>query len=555
MEADVKEPTGVTRGQNAVHVMPLDWSAASRVLGPLVERIDTARAETQLLIVTADAESAAAAAGAFVAMGDARGVRVLAATSSPRAARLLKASAPHIVAGAPSELVALMQSSALKAEGVRGLVLAWLDPILGTVDAQPLENLLGELPKEGARVVLATEMTPAHEELVERYARRARREAEAPGEPGASLAAEYVATSLTGRTVALRRLLDALDLPAATLYARDDAARAEATRVARLLGYPADAVRVVGGAADAAGSDPLVMLDLPATREEMRALAGATGRKIYAIVQPSQLASLRSLLGGGTVSAVALVEAAERARGKDAALRASLREVLTAGDVRREVLALEPLLAEFDGIEIAAAALRMLEQQRPARPAAVAAQTAPMMNLFVNLGEKDGVRAQELVAAVTSAAGIPGSQIGKVEVRDTHSLIEVSASMAELVASKLTGSIVRGRRVQARVDQPREGRPERSGPPRGDRPARPFGGNERPPRPGAPRGGPPRGDRPDRSDRPARPGAPRSGPPRGDRPDRAARPFTRDAGPRKPFDRTGGEQRPTRPPRPRTDDA
>jgi hypothetical protein len=51
---------------------------------------------------------------------------------------------------------------------------------------------------------------------------------------------------------------------------------------------------------------------------------------------------------------VALVEAAERARGRDAALRASLRDVLTSGDVRREVLAIEPLLAEFDGIEIAA---------------------------------------------------------------------------------------------------------------------------------------------------------------------------------------------------------
>jgi ATP-dependent RNA helicase DeaD len=223
--------------------------------------------------------------------------------------------------------------------------------------------------------------------------------------------------------------------------------------------------------------------------------------------------------------------------------------VLTSSDLRREVLAIEPLLAEFDGIEIAAAALRMLEQQRPARPAATVSQTAPMTALFVNLGEKDGVRPQELVAAVTSASGIPGSQVGKVEVRDNHSIVEIAASVAELVAGKLTGSVVRGRRVQARVDQPREAR---GAPPRG----------ERPERSGPPRSGPPRGDRPvrsfDRGDRPPRPGAPRGGPPRGDRPDRPARPFTRDAGPRKPFDRDGGERRPTRPsgpPRPRRDDA
>jgi ATP-dependent RNA helicase DeaD len=231
------------------------------------------------------------------------------------------------------------------------------------------------------------------------------------------------------------------------------------------------------------------------------------------------------------VSPVALIEAAERARGRDASLRASLRDVLTSADVRREVLALEPLLAEFDGIEIAAAALRMLEQQRPARPVHTATHQPPMQKLFVNLGEKDGVRAQEIIAAVTSEAGIPGSQVGKVEVRDTHSIVEVAASVAELVVEKITGSSVRGRRVQARLDAPRGERPERSGPPS-------RGGADRP------RSfdrGAPRGDRPVRG-----------GTSRGDRPDRPARPFT---GPPRKFDRDSGPARPPRPPRPRRDDA
>jgi hypothetical protein len=163
VEADAKEPTGVTRGQNAVQVMPQDWSAAERVLATLVDRIDPARAETQLLIVTADAEHAAAAAHAVVnAVGD-RDITVLAATASPRASRLLRASPAHVVTGAPAELAALLQGSALKPESVRGVVFAWLDPILETPDAAPLENLLGELPKDGARVVLASELTPAYE--------------------------------------------------------------------------------------------------------------------------------------------------------------------------------------------------------------------------------------------------------------------------------------------------------------------------------------------------------------------------------------------------------
>jgi len=202
--------------------------------------------------------------------------------------------------------------------------------------------------------------------------------------------------------------------------------------------------------------------------------------------------------------------------------------------VRREVLALEPLLEEFDGIEIAAAALRLLEQQRPARPAAVAAQRAPMTALFVNVGERDGVRPQELATAVSTSAGLPSSQIGKIEVRDNHSIVEVAASVAELAAEKLTGSVIRGRRVQARVDRPRE--------------ARPFGAAAR-----GDRGD--RGDRGERGDRPARSGPPR-GAPRGDRSERPARSFERGA--KKPYDRAGSERRPPRaagPSRPRRDDA
>ena len=549
MEAEAKEPTGVTRGQNVVHVMPLDWSAAGEVLASIIEKIDAARAETQLLVITANAEDAATAAEALVSAIGERAVTVMAATASPRAARLLKGSAAQVVVGAPAELVALLQGSALKSEAIRSVVFAWLDPILETSDATPLETLLGELPKDGARVVLAEGLSPAYEALIERYARRARRAVEVPADDQAKpLSAEYVSSSPTARGATLRRLLDAVDLPRAELYARTASIRAEGAVIARSLGYPADAVRITSGETpSAATNDPLVLLELPKSREDMRALVGTGARKLYALVQPSQLASLRTLLGGGAVTPMPLVEAAERARGKDAALRASLRDVLTSGDVRREVLALEPLLAEFDGIEIAAAALRMLEQQRGVRPAAAtSAQAGPMQRLFVNLGEKDGLRAQEIITAITTEAGIPGSQVGRVEVRDTHSIVEVAAAVAELVVGKITGATVRGRKVQARLDAPKEDRPPRSGPPRsgGDRPARPFE-RDRGERPARPPRTFDRGDRParpfDKSDRPARPGA-------GERP---ARPFTRDAGPRK-FD--GGSARPTRP-RPPRDDA
>jgi ATP-dependent RNA helicase DeaD len=159
-----------------------------------------------------------------------------------------------------------------------------------------------------------------------------------------------------------------------------------------------------------------------------------------------------------------------------------------------------------------------------------------MRRLFVNLGEKDGIRAREIITVITTEAGIPGPQVGKVEVRDTHSLVEVAAPVAQLVVDKLTGTVVRGRRVQARLDAPREERSARSvgsPPPRGERPQR----DDRP------------GRSIERGGRPAREGTPRGAAPRGDRPGRPSRPLN---GPRR-FDREGSG-RPSRP-RPRRDDA
>src|SRR5258708_38360062 len=111
----------------------------------------------------------------------------------------------------------------------------------------------------------------------------------------------------------------------------------------------------------------------------------------------------------------------------------------------------------------------MLERERPSRPDAATTPAAPMQNLFVNVGERDGARAQEIIALITSEAGIPGSQVGRIEVRDTHSIVEVAEAAAQLVVGKLTGAALRGRKVQARLGQPRHARA-----PRGGRAPRPF---------------------------------------------------------------------------------
>src|SRR5205814_894775 len=76
------------------------------------------------------------------------------------------------------------------------------------------------------------------------------------------------------------------------------------------------------------------------------------------------------LAGEGAVTPFTLSEAGLRARSREEIVRGELRDTLASGAFARELLTLEPLLESYDGIEIAAATLRLLEQARFERDAA-----------------------------------------------------------------------------------------------------------------------------------------------------------------------------------------
>jgi ATP-dependent RNA helicase DeaD len=124
-----------------------------------------------------------------------------------------------------------------------------------------------------------------------------------------------------------------------------------------------------------------------------------------------------------------------------------------------------------------------------------------MVRLFITVGSRDNVRPGDLVGAITNSAGITGSEVGKVDVRESHSTVEVAQAVADVVVEKLTGTMIKGRRAIARVDKER---PRRSPDERGSSrpPARSRGPREQ----GGARGE--RGDRFGKGDRTPR-GAPR----------------------------------------------
>jgi ATP-dependent RNA helicase DeaD len=415
----------------------------------------------------------------------------------------------------------LIRDTALKLSGLRTVIVSAADELLVVPGAEgDLAAIMAEVPKESDRTIVARVVTPAVDEFVERYARRPRRVSPpttpevAGGEsapPAGPTAVRYVSVSASSRLATLRALLDELDPPSATIHVRtDDSARA-VKHALRTLGYQGDHAPIrLGRGAVAEHSALVVLYDVPLDAAELSDAVRGAPAQVIALAQPREVARLREAAGPRAVAALALGAIAARARAHEDSLRAELREILSAGAPSRDIVALEPLLTDFDAVEIAAAALHLYERTRHALTRALAANV-PAPALAITYPDRD---------------------------------------------ARPRGDDRPRRDTRPSTDRPSTDRPSTDRPRRDDRPR---GGDDRPPRrdrPFAParRGsGPPRddarpGSRPPRSG-PPRSGPPRSGPPR-DRGERGERPA---GGPRGEWAERGEKLRHSRRP-PRRDD-
>ncbi|MDQ2745150.1 MAG: DbpA RNA binding domain-containing protein [Chloroflexota bacterium] len=77
-----------------------------------------------------------------------------------------------------------------------------------------------------------------------------------------------------------------------------------------------------------------------------------------------------------------------------------------------------------------------------------------MERLFVRAGRRDGVSAGDLVGAIANEAGIPGRDIGAIDIYDNFSFVDVPRQSVQRVVDALERSGVRGRRVTVSIAEP-----------------------------------------------------------------------------------------------------
>jgi hypothetical protein len=218
-------------------------------------------------------------------------------------------------------------------------------------------------------------------------------------------------------------------------------------------------VSVETDALTSARADLVVCARVPA-REEFAAL-GKRG-PVVVLAAPYQLAYLRSI--AAPLEPVRRLAVAGRAQDRAGALRQLITARLARGDVDAELALLAPLFERHDPAEVAAALLALRREEESARAettpgvraAPTRAEAAPAwVRLHVNVGRKDRTSAKDLVGALIRELRVARADIGRIDVKETFSLLEVAPHASDAVIKGLSRVTIRGRRVSAKLERHR----------------------------------------------------------------------------------------------------
>ena len=151
-----RQPGSIGRSApHTVHVLPHSESVIPRFLEPALGRVSADAGATQLLVITADADTALAIADAARSLVEGAAAPIVPITSATRGSRLLASRQVPAIAATASTLVSLLKSSSVKLDGVQAVVIAWADELFDAREDEALEIVLSEIPKEASRIVVA----------------------------------------------------------------------------------------------------------------------------------------------------------------------------------------------------------------------------------------------------------------------------------------------------------------------------------------------------------------------------------------------------------------
>jgi ATP-dependent RNA helicase DeaD len=443
-----------------------------------------------------------------------------------------------IVVATPGRAIDHLKRGSLDLTDVEMVVLDEADEMLDMGFAEDLDAILEATPASRQTVLFSATMPPRIGSIARRHLtnpvrieiERARVE---PGEAPRVRQIAYI-VSRSHKAATLGRVLDVEAPAAALVFCRTRTEVDQLTETLNGRGYRAEALhggmsqeqrdrvmsRLRGGTAEllvatdvaARGLDieqltHVVNYDVPSAPESYVHRIGRVGRAgregvAITLVEPREHRLLKNLerVAKQLITIEKIPTVADVQTRQMELLRSTVQDAITAGGLDHYRAVVESLSDEFDIVEVALAAVKLLHQadgatadveeipdasvprERPndrytgdrgndrsgnrgndrARGGGRDADRAPrerrdapgtMTRLYFSAGRSTGVRPQDLVGAIAGETDIPGRQIGSIEISDRFSLVEVPNAVADQVIEAMSRTTIKGKRVTVRRER------------------------------------------------------------------------------------------------------
>ncbi|WP_447528009.1 DEAD/DEAH box helicase [Vreelandella sp. TE19] len=482
---------------------------------PLLSRIDLDRHAPQVLVMAPTRELAQQVAVSFTKYGqNLKGLEVATLCGGQEYREQLGAlkRGAQVVVGTPGRIIDHLDRGSLKLGDLQALVLDEADEMLRMGFIDDVKRVVADTPKDAQRVFFSATLPAEIERIVNRYLVDPVKVAiESKTTTGENIEQRIVRVDGGAKLEALSRILEVEPVDAAIVFVRTRAActtlveqlTARGVNAAGLSGDLDQSLRertitrlkrskvdvliatdVAARGLDVSRITHVINYDLPQDAEAYTHRIGRTGRAGRSGIAIT-FAGFREGRKVGWMEQATGQKMAEMPLPDESAIRAHRDEVfhqrvvaaLTKGAEEQRAL-VERLVEEgHDPVELACAfaAMARADEAPIGRLQAPRKERAPreggkdsgkpanrrerssapsegMTRYRVSVGHKDGVKPGQLVGALANEGGIEGARIGRIDIRNAFSVVELPSNLPSTILTKMARARVAGRPLEISED-------------------------------------------------------------------------------------------------------
>ncbi|WP_047152565.1 DEAD/DEAH box helicase [Aneurinibacillus tyrosinisolvens] len=465
---------------------------------PLIEKV-TGQNAVQAIVLTPTRELAIQVSGELMKIAKYKRVRTLPIYGGQSIGHQIRAlkQGVHVVIGTPGRVLDHLRRKTLRLDQVRMLVLDEADEMLDMGFQEDIESIIKETSSERQTLLFSATMPQEILRLSRKYMNApetvaiSRKEVTAP-----TIEQVYYKVFERSKLESLCRILDSEEIDLGIVFCRTKRGVDELTEALQERGYMANglhgdlsqaqrdkvmqsfrdatiellvATDVAARGIDVGNVSHVVNYDIPQDPESYVHRIGRTGRAgrkgiAMTLITPREMKQLRTI---EKISKSAI----------ESRTVPSIEEVME----RQQTIWREQLIALVEGdsdmtpfMEV----VRQLKEEYPLEKISAAALSIAfsssispgeeevydfgetgasngMVRFFINIGRSVEIKPPDLIKEITELVGISGKSIGRIDIFENFSFVEVAKESAPFVYEALRHSRMKGKRINIEPAKPR----------------------------------------------------------------------------------------------------